>query len=590
MPSLKWYVHPAIDFTKRLYGTITRDNQTLYLTDGVIAVPVRFSSYLSWYDPSTGALARMLNLAEAWDHVNEMNPVFSPPYNGAMVLLAGYRSWLLAVNVTDGSSYGEVWIIRRYTDDSILVYNRGYPSALPVDVNDPPSSLGYSVQTNGTRGTGKTTLSQGQYVLFYKGTAPSVDSARGVFATSPIGSSKSKDYEVKVSATTFSSPVGGAAVVTPAFYTGIRAPEDFDPVSYGALLRVFRNAAAYAGMAYGGAYGIGTPVGTLNLSGTLTSCDVNYGLQMNTDYFNRSAPLKDYSGWAEDDSGSVKAVIISVQTLLMNYYCVPTGKRLTYIMYDVERGEEDVVSMVRPLSNMTLYGATVPIMNPSTFEQNEIHYIDVNNYWYVDRTSSAPGTTVQSVWGFVNVLPANEVLCAAALTVVATDDPDFTAARPDAVKSYRSMVGFNAGAWENKTIKAGKTYIVGVRMKEYYSYTDLLSAKMWVQNRPFKVSTDISKLPVYPLTAWLVGVATDTVTVDCPSVVTGGQPFTVNVSCPTRPNKTAYVMVVDGYGNVVSSAQGTLNSSGNASISVTAPQQVGRYKVYAVVAGDRTVP
>jgi len=586
MPSLKWYVYPAIDFTKRLYGRVTTDNQTLYLTDGVIAVPVRFSSYLSWYDPSTGALTRMLNLQEAWDHVNEYNPIASSPYLGTMVLLAGYRSWLLAVNVTDGSQVGEVWIIRRYTDDSILVYNRGYPYALPVDVNDPPSSLGYSVQTNGTRGTGKTTLSQGQYVLFYKGTAPQVDAASGLFATSPIGSSKSKDYEVKHVSTYYVSTVGGSPVHVPTLYTGIRAPgADVEVGSSGRMLKVYRNRVTYAGISYGG-FGV---LDSYNVSGLNWSADTSYGLDVGL----ISAPLKVYSGWAEDDAGNVKVMVFSVQSILMNNLFVPLAKRLTYLSYDADIDEENSVSMVRPLILTLMQNARILAVG-GVSKSSLLEYIDTSNTWHSDTSSVSQPTDVQNVWGYFNVY-TDTAICAAAITVVYTNDPDFSNVRPDATRGYSiadlvGMAQFKIGTWIAKDMTTGRTYLVGVRVKEFPPNATRAEVRAWIQNRPFKVVTDISRLPMYPLTAWLVGNVTDTVTVNCPAVVTGGQPFTVNVSCPTRPNKTAYVMVVDGYGNVVSSAQGTLGSDGRASISVTAPQQVGRYKVYAVVAGDRTVP
>jgi len=89
---------------------------------------------------------------------------------------------------------------------------------------------------------------------------------------------------------------------------------------------------------------------------------------------------------------------------------------------------------------------------------------------------------------------------------------------------------------------------------------------------------------------WLFGQNTDTVSVTVPSTVSPGQTFSVSVSAPGRGGKSVWVLIVDGSGNVVSSTSGTLDSSGNAMIRVTAPSTAGTYRVVAIVAGDRQLP
>jgi len=595
-PSIKWYVYPSLDFQKRIYGSITADNQTLYLCDDALCIPIRFSEYLKWYDPSTGNVgSRVFDKDEAWDHVNESLPVTNQ-FNGRVAFIPGYRGYLICVMLTDGSNNVEVYVIHRYTDGAVLIYNTGSPTNISVVVNDPPSALGYSVSTNGTRGTGTTTISGGQYVLFYKGTAPGVDASTGLFATSPLGSSKSQPYELYCKSYT------GWGLSFPQVYLGIKAPSDMEVLSNYRLIRCLRRTESQPFGGYVNREGV-------NVSTYLYAYYGGIYLDAYTDdptgitWDNGEIPFKLYFGWGEDDQGSVKFIIISSigikHTLKYVKWCSLFGA----LIYDVERDEEYQIGGIKPLTNTYSYGAGGQVKNPliHNFREGDV----INALGYIDYNDKLTKTTSPAsiTWEYINNIygachfRSNEITCAEGVGIY-TDDPDISISNPKSAfgiarNNTLPCAGLRILPFQDRTLKAGKTYLVITREKEFPPTTSDADLVNWFKSVTPKVlsSSEINGiLSVLPGSVWLFGQNTDAVSITAPTSVNPGQSFNVSVSCPTRPNKAVWVALVDANGNVVSSASGTLNSSGNATVSLTAPSTSGTYRIIAIVAGDRTLP
>jgi len=500
-------------------------------------------------------------------------------------------------------------IVHRYTDGAILVFNTGKDGTTSVNmtvrVYDPPSGLGYSVSTNGTRGSGYTDIAPGQYVLFYKGTAPSIDAANGLFATSPLGSSKAYTYELYINTLTDEN------INIPKIYLGVKAPTDMETGSNGRYIRVFRNLYMWLGK------GRGTSAQRppINVSGYVRGTYGGYINIYDSDPYASAGTwaegatyLKQWVGWAEDDNGNVKFIIASGYDQKHTTKWEPRLRAYWAIIYDVERDEEYNIGIDKPLTDIFCYGEGGAVIHPFIFnidialvQASAVKWIDANDTW---NTKTSPATTTwefnDNLYGFCNVF-SDKIVCVEGIGIY-TDNPNL------AVTNAKSAWGFgrNSGAvdkvggvgirivpWNQRAWTSGKLYIAVVRQKEFPANTSDADLQAWFTSVTPKVltSSEVNGLiSVLPGSIYLFGGNTDTVSITAPTSVNPNQQFNVTVSCPTRAGKTVWVALVNSNGNVVSSGSGTLDSSGNATISLTAPSTAGTYRIVVVVAGDRTLP
>jgi len=610
-PSLKWYVYPAVDFRLRFYGNVTANNQTLYMCDDVFCIPVRFSGYLSWFDQSTNSVGGRVfpNHPEAWDHSNETSPNTSAPYNGGGILIAGFRGYWYGIHLTDNTNKVQVNILHRYTDGAVLIYNTGKDGTTSVNmtvrVSDPPSGLGYSVSTNGTRGSGYTDIAPGQYVLFYKGTAPSIDTANGLFSTSPIGSGKSQPYELYVNS--FSN----RGINVPRIYLGIKAPSDMEVGSSGRFLRIYRNALSWFGFA--GSSSQRAPVNESNYIRDLYGYwlfiyDYDPYASAGT-YAGGAVAWKLWSGWAEDDGGSVKFLVLSLYGTKHSTKWEPRYRTYSALIYDVDRDEEYLIAIGKPIaSNVYCYGEAGLVTNPHT-GSTALDLVQATAFKYIDANDNITTVTSQTttcwqyfdnIYGYCNVY-SDRIVCVEGVGIYTTDSnlaisnpkSAWGAARCSYATDKVGAGGIRVPSWGDKSWVQNAVYMVVVRHKEFPATATDTDLRNWftsIQPRVLSQSEVNSIIGVLPGSVWLFGQSTDAVSITVPTSVAPGQQFSVQVSCPARPGKAVWVMVVDGSGRVVSSASGTLDSSGNATVTLTAPSTAGTYRVVAIVAGDRQLP
>jgi len=614
-PLLKWNVHPAIDFKNRVYGNITANNQTLYLCDDVLCFPIRFSSYLSWFDPTANNVgSRVFDKSEAWDHTNETNPNTSAPYNGWGWFFAGYRSYMAILHLTDGTSKVQINIIRRYTDNSILIFNTGKDGTTNVNITvrvyDPPSAFGYAVDTNGTRGSGYTDIAPGKYVLFYAGAKPSVDATNGVFATSPMGSSKSLSYELYVNSMSSFKPAGFTAPINiPKVYLGIKAPSDMEIGSNGSYIRVFRNTQRWIGLTEG----FSSARDGYNVSGMAKIAFVPFIEIYDADPYATSwaesiSPLKIWTGWAEDENGNVKFIVSSHIKLKHDVKWSPRFKSYSAVIYDVDRDEEYEVGIIKPLIDIFSYGEEGAVVNPfitgltiDLIKSNAIKYIDTNDTL---NTKTSPSSSVweynDGYYGFCEVFN-DKIACAEGIGLYTNDtnlsisDPKsaWGFARNNTATDTVGGVGPRIIPWNQKQMLAGKLYIAVARLKQLPSTASDSDITAWFkQITPIVLNdADISGLfNVLPYSIYLFGQNTDQISITAPSSAIVGSNINIQISAPNRPNKSVWVAIVDANGNVVVKGSGTLDSSGNATITLTAPSNTGTYRIVAIVAGDRMLP
>ena len=610
-PSVKWYVYPSINFQKRIYGNITTTNQTLYLCDDALCFPIRFSGYLSWYDPSTGNVGSRVfpNHGEAWDHTNESNPNTAAPYNGAVYWVAGYRGYWVGVHLTDGTSRVQVNILHRYTDGAILIFNTGKDGTTSVNitvrVNDPPSGLGYSKQTNGTTGTGYTDIAPGQYVLFYKGTTPpSIDTTNGVFSTSPLGSAKSLSYELYVNAFTVSN------INVPKMYLGIASRVDKEIVSNFSFFATFNNQFEPSGAFRGGSC-LRTPINCSGyfsyLTGLIMSIYDSDSYASATTWAGGWSKWQVWFGWGEVDG--------TVKYLLWSYYDTKhTTKweqraRVYYaVLYDFDEDVEYYIGIAKPLTNIYCYGEGGAVINPAlenmgNYYTNASALLLLNSDDTTTKITTAATTTWthhDNIYGFCNYY-SDKIVCTEGVAIY-TDDTNLAITNPKSAwgcsrgANWVGARGIRIPPWGDKTWTAGKLYIAIARQKQFPSTTSDTDLANWMKSiQPVVLSsTDVNGiLSKPPFSLWLFGGNTSTMNITVPTQANPGQTITVSVTVDTiYANKTAWALLLDSNNNVLATGSGTVASDGTCNISLTIPSTLtpGTYRVRIIVAGDRTLP
>jgi hypothetical protein len=589
-PSIKWYVDRAFGGYRR-YGTISSSTpQTLHICDDMICIPVRFSEYTSWWDKTTNTLTRMFNLQEAWDHTNESNPTTSAPYDGVIGGGIGYMGYFFGIDLTDGTNKVRVYVsVRYYPEPQVLVFNTGKPTNISITVNDPPSALGLSkVSTTGTRGTGNTVISGGQYVVFAKSTIPQVDTTYGVFVTSPIGSSKSYTYEV------YYRYLSGIGDLGFNLYTGIKSPQD-----------IHLGVDSLPGKFFGGSR-IRTPLnfsGYNAISGVIAVYDSDPYCSAGTFseyYVNTSV----YTGWGEDEGGNVKFIVLTTNNRKHSTKAEQRINFETFAIYDANIGDWFVTKLMSPFVDAYCYGKAGQVIHPITldslmmdFDANPSMAIDSSNN-VVTWTSPAPSTWTyyDGHWALCNVLTGANIAISSAAVGIYTDDTTKTlpsdarnafcvAGRTGEIKRRGLMIL----PFSDTSLYANKKYLVIVRTRIFPTNITTDQFKSWATKLLPKVlsSSDVSGfLNFLPLVVGKFGKPISDITAIIPSTIQPGQSVTITGSAPNAPNRTVYVAIVDpDTYSVITSGSGKTDSSGNFSVNVNIPSTVQqkKYKAYVIV-------
>jgi len=579
-PKITWYVSKSFGGFVRRQAVSTTNPQLLHVADEIIAIPTRFSEYFYWHDSQGNLVSRIFpNHQEAWDHANESNPNTSAPYDGIFRGVIGYAGYFLLVDLTDGASKSRVYISKRtYPELQVLIFNKG---ALTIRVNDPPTAHGLTVYTTGTRGTGYTDIGQNQYVVFYKTTLPDIDATNGIFAKSPIGTSKSFANEL--------IQYQGDAGLN--IYTGIKAPADMLcdnsfrlEISGGAGNRGGINIAGYNG---------GWP--TLQIYDSDPYCSQGTWAGDNITYV---ATV----GWAEDDLGNVKFIAL----VALNYKHATKkeqrGQVTSGVVYDADLNEFFAVRMVKPLVDMYSYGQGAAVIHPFTAETTL--YTDANASRAISPTDSilewtspAPSSwTYYDAYALMNVY-SSDARATCALGIY-TDDTGVSI--PSDVRQAFAVGGNTAGVMRHglqikpfmdRSLLAGKTYAVVTRFKIFPATatgTDLLN---WAKKKyPYRISDAewTSLLNVPPFSITIAGGAPKSGAIDfsVSGSLTPGGTITVNGKV-MKANATVYVLLVDpDTYTVIAKNSGTSDANGNFSVSLTAPSNITvgkKYKLYVLV-------
>jgi hypothetical protein len=581
-PTLTWHITKAFGGWVRRQAVSTSNPQTLHVCDEIICIPTRFSEYLYWQDGSGNLVSRIFpNHPEAWDHTNETNPNASAPYDGTMGGVVGYSGYFFAIDLTDGSTKNRVHITKRtYPELQILVFNKG---TLTIRVNDPPSGFGLSKYTTGTAGSGYTDIGQNQYVVFYKTTRPSVDTTNGVFAQSPLGSSKLWSYEL------YARGVFGIGDIGFNLYLGLKAPKD---------IFVARNYVIYlSGRSYnrGGINDSGYTGGWLGLT-----------VYDNDPYCSQGTSAEDHimyvgvSGWAEDEGGNPKFILSSGLVYKHTTKKEQRGQMVGVTLYDADLDEFFTLSMVKPLVNMYSYGQGGLVIHP--FEEDTVTHTGADaavsraispTDSVLEWTSPAPGTyTYYDAYALMNCYNDSNDCRASAALAIYTDDAGVSI--PSDVRSafavagastYTMRRGLQVKPFMDRSLYAGKTYAVIIRHEVFprtATGTDLLN---WAKKKyPYRISDDewASLLSVPPFAVALAGglPPSGSITFNVSGTPAPGQTITIS-GTGKRANATVWVALVDpDTYTVIAKNSGTSDASGNFSVSLTIPTTASAGKTY----------
>ena len=591
-PSLTWNI--ALSFGGkyiRKQAVSTSNPQILHICDDIICFPIRFSEYFYWHDGNGNLVSRIFpNHQEAWDHVNETNPNTSAPYNGATDIFIGYAGYWGYIDLTDGSTKARVYIGKRnYPELQILIFNTG---TITIRVNDPPTGFGLSRYTTGTPGTGYVDLGQNQYVVYYKTTTPDIDATNKVFAQSPLGSSKRYSSELYIR-------YKGTLDLGFNLYTGIKSKTDM--LLDMSLIPIINGAGIVRGSINTGGYRFSDP-----------KFDVYADDPYATTWRGGYELLHVITGWAEDENGNVKFIIISAQPRKTNTKVEEQSNQYIGLLYDCGLDEWLNIRTVIPIINQYSYGSGGAVQCPFT---KDTLYMDspgakvfdavivrvVTPTDTVEEYTTAPGG---SAWTYVDAYAlmncydvTNECRAVTALGIY-TDDtgvsiPTDVRQAFGVARWYNEVVteGIRVKPFQDRTLLAGKTYAVITRAKIFprtATATDFLN---WAKKKyPVKLTdTEWSELlSVLPLTKNLAGgkPVEGTYTLTAPTTATPGSTITVTGSTP-RTNANVKVVLIDpDTYTVIASNTGTTDASGNYSVSLTIPSTAtpGKtYKIYVVV-------
>ena len=570
-PTVTWRVARSFGGWVVKRPVTSTEPQVLSVCDEIVCVPVRFSEYFYWSDGQGNPAYRIFpNHRETWDHVNETNPSYAGTYEGLMYGIVGYSGYFIRVELTDGSDETAVHIVKRsYPELQVLVINRG---TLAVRVSYPPAVHGLSALTNGTRGDGYADIGQNQYVVFYRSQPPEVDTTNGVFHVSPLGSVKTWDYEV------YTRDIYWRAQLGFNLYLGIRAPRD---MYVHTALRTDLD----------GGY---SDLEEINESGLKMGFPTPFlalpeSLQYYTTWETKSIPYQVSVGWAEDDTGSVRFAFVYSNTYRINLKHEERGSIDIFLLYDADLDEFFRVVSIKPVQDfwvqdiylweicsMFLYGTVARVVMP-----------DGTLYEYTSGYRILGTYNASACYGnYMNVC------LSAAVLGVYTDDPDVTIPDdPSSVFGFTQEGGDICYMWlnpfDNRTLKAGKTYAIVSRHKLFPTTVTGDEYKAWaLRRKPYRVSDTEWRtlLGVLPLTVKLRGIRSGTVSVyvEPPFAPPGG---TVDVygHAAGLPNKLVRVVLVDpDTYSVLASTVTATNDYGNYIAKLTLPTDLTPGKTYRI--------
>ncbi len=591
-PSIKWYVQRSFGGYRRYDAVSIADPQTLHICDDMICIPVRFSEYISWWDKDTDTLTRMFDLQEAWDHINEST--LERQFDGKMGGLIGYMGYFFGVDLTDGTNKVRVYVsVRYYPEPQVLIFNTGKPTNISITVNDPPSILGLSqMLTTGTRGTGTTTISGGQYVVFAKSTIPQVDSTHGVFATSPMGSTKSYQYEAYYK---YAVNIGDLGFQ---MYTGIKAPQDLQldihslPGNFfgGSWIRDQINVSGYYGA-----------------TGIIEIYDIdNYTYTSRFEGYHINTSV--YTGWGEDENGNVKFIVLTTNN---RKHAAMVDQKInceTLAIYDVDIGDWFVTKKLMPNWFSYPHGKEDQVASPITHDSSLLDF-DANPSMAIDNANNVVVWTSEAqpewpslleyndgYWALCNVFTGVNIAIASAAVGIYTDDDIKTlpsdardafcvVGRPGEIKRR----GFMILPFSDTSIREGYTYLVITRTRIFPPNITADEFKSWATKlQPMVLSNDdvANLMQFLPLIVGKFGKPISDISATIPDKIHPGQTTIISGSAPDAPNRTVYVAIVDpDTYSVITSANGTTDSSGSFSVKVNIPPtiQQKKYKVYVIV-------
>jgi hypothetical protein len=539
-----------------------------------------------WHDGQGNLVSRIFpTLQEAWDHQNETNPNTSAPYNGVADLALGYSGYWGFVDLTDGTNTTRVYIGKRtYPELQILIFNSG---TITVRVNDPPSNFGLNKYTTGTPGSGYTDLGQNQYVVFYKSTQPQIDTTNKIFAQSPLGSSKIYPYELY-------HKYELRPEITITVYTGIKAPKDIS-LDMSQVMHI------------NGGYGTRDPINTAHFTGY----EGHFDIYADDPYASAGTWRGHFSGamlffgWAEDESGNVKFIVLSKYLIRTNTKCEKQADQYIVDLYDADLDEWFDLYVHKPSINHYSYGQGGAVQTP---------FVHESMYGLIDANVSrlvTPSDTVQeftsgtgtSGWTYIDAYAAmncydatSECIAVAALGIY-TDDTSvsipsdvrtaFACSRStNEVKIYPLQVK----PFMDRYMNAGNTYTVLVRAKRFprtATGTDLLN---WAKKKyPYAISSDEwnNLLSVPPFAIALAGglPPSGSIPFNISGTPAPGQTITIS-GTSKRTNATVWVVLMDpDTYTVIAKASGTSDANGNFSVNLTIPSTatVGKtYRLYII--------
>jgi hypothetical protein len=581
-PTLTWFISRAFGGWVRRQAVTTTNPQTLHVCDEIICIPTRFSENLYWQDGSGNLVSRIFpNHMEAWDHTNETNPNTSAPYDGTLKGIVGYTGYFMLVDLTDGTSKTRVYITKRtYPELQILIFNMG---TLTVRVNDPPAGFGLSKYTTGTAGSGYTDIDQNQYVVFYKTTQPSVDTTNGVFAQSPLGTSKRWSNEI-IGRYTWGFDIGFN------LYTGIKAPKDM----YGD----YSLGAGFSGASYNR--------GGINVSGFMDGFPLLCIYDADPYCSQRSwagdnFPYVIVTGWAEDEGGNPKF------TLITNIFYKHTTKKeqrsqqIIAVLYDADLDEAFTLRVTKPVTDIYCYGQGGAVWTPNTHDTDYGGNPDASVARIVTPTDAVQEFTspASATWTYIDAYalmqcygsPVNDCRGAVALGIY-TDDTGVSI--PSDVRQVFGVCrssdkvrtqGFQVKPFMDRTLYAGKTYAVVTRVKVFPSTatgTDLLN---WAKKKyPYVISSDEwnSLLSVPPFAVALAGglPPSGSITYSISGTPAPGQTITISGKA-LRANTTVWAVLIDpDTYTVIAKNSGTTDANGIFSVSLTIPTTASAGKTY----------
>jgi len=419
--------------------------------------------------------------------------------------------------------------------------------------------------------------------VFYKTTQPSIDTTNGVFAQSPLGTSKRWSYEIK-GRYTWGTDIGFD------LYTGIKTPMD-----------VYGDRGFSAGFA-----GHSLDRGGINVSGLVDGYPL-FCIYDSDPYCPQGTwagdnfPYVTVTGWAEDEGGNPKFVLTSSIFYKHTTKKEQRSQQLIAVLYDADLDEFFAIRMIKPVVDIYCYGQGGFVWTPNTHDADygenpdaSVARIVTPNDTVNEYTSGTgvTGWTYVDGYAMMHCYDATSDCRGAVALGIYTDDTGVSIpsdVRQAFVVCRRTAkvetAGFQVKPFMDRTLYAGKTYAVVSRVKRFprtATGTDLLN---WAKKKyPYRISDTewTSLLNVPPFAVVLAGGQPPSGSI--PFSISGtpapGQTITIS-GTGKRANATVWVVLVDpDTYTVIARSSGTSDANGNFSVSLTIPTTASAGKTY----------